>query len=82
MAIAVLIGVGLGMLTYRHPFPSSLATTTTSAFLTIPSIALLGILIGPLGLGTANVLLALVLYELAGYAVRPRPLLSSPLAAE
>ena len=64
MAIAVLIGVSLGMLTYRHPLPSSLATTTTSAFLTIPSIALLGILIGPLGLGTANVLFALVLYAL------------------
>jgi len=64
MAIAVLIGVGLGMLTYRHPLPASLATTTTSAFLTIPSIALLGILIGPLGLGTANVLFALVLYAL------------------
>jgi osmoprotectant transport system permease protein len=64
MAIAIIIGVGLGMLTYRHRLPSSLATTTTSAFLTIPSIALLGILIGPLGLGTANVLFALVLYAL------------------
>jgi osmoprotectant transport system ATP-binding protein len=63
MAIAVIIGVGLGMLTYRHSLLSSLATTT-SAFLTIPSIALLGILIGPLGLGTANVLFALVLYAL------------------
>jgi ABC-type proline/glycine betaine transport system permease subunit len=52
MAIAVIIGIGLGMLTYRHRLPSSLATATTSAFLTIPSIALLGILIGPLGLGT------------------------------
>jgi len=64
MAIAVIIGVGTGMLTYRHPLLASLATTTTSAFLTIPSIALLGILIGPLGLGTANVLFALVLYAL------------------
>lgn len=64
MAIAVIIGVGLGMLTYRHSILSSMATTTTSAFLTIPSIALLGILIRPLGLGTANVLFALVLYAL------------------
>lgn len=64
MALAVIIGIGLGMLTYGHSFLSSLATTTTSAFLTIPSIALLGILIGPLGLGTTNVLLALVLYAL------------------
>jgi len=64
MAIAVVIGVGLSMLTYRHSLLSSLATLTTSAFLTIPSIALLGILIAPLGLGTTNVLFALVLYAL------------------
>jgi ABC-type proline/glycine betaine transport system permease subunit len=64
MSIAVIVGVGLGIVTYRHPGLANVATTTTSAFLTIPSIALLGILIGPLGLGAANVLVALVLYAL------------------
>ncbi|WP_442874392.1 ABC transporter permease subunit [Amycolatopsis sp. NBC_00438] len=64
MALAVLIGMTLGLLTYRRRWLGSIATTTTAAFLTIPSIALLGILIGPFGLGLTNVLCALVLYAL------------------
>jgi osmoprotectant transport system ATP-binding protein len=64
MALAVLIGMTLGLLTYRRRWLGSVATTTTAAFLTIPSIALLGILIGPFGLGLTNVLCALVLYAL------------------
>jgi osmoprotectant transport system ATP-binding protein len=64
VGLAVLIGMTLGVLTYRRRWLGSIATTTTAAFLTIPSIALLGILIGPLGLGLANVLFALVLYAL------------------
>ncbi|MFC4083768.1 ABC transporter permease subunit [Amycolatopsis samaneae] len=64
MAFAVLIGVTIGVLTYRRPLFAAMATTTTAAFLTIPSIALLGILIGPFGLGITNVLFALVLYAL------------------
>ncbi|WP_370963891.1 ABC transporter permease subunit [Amycolatopsis sp. cg9] len=64
VALAVLIGTTLGVLTYRRRWLGSLATTTTAAFLTIPSIALLGILIGPFGLGLTNVLFALVLYAL------------------
>ncbi|MBE8519445.1 ABC transporter permease subunit [Amycolatopsis sp. H6(2020)] len=64
VAPAVLIGMALGLLTYRRRWLGSIATTTTAAFLTIPSIALLGILIGPFGLGLTNVLFALVLYAL------------------
>jgi ABC-type proline/glycine betaine transport system permease subunit len=64
MAIAVVLGVGLGVITYSRPTFASLATTTTAAFLTIPSLALLGILIGPFGLGTTPVVVALVLYAL------------------
>ncbi|WP_434219593.1 ABC transporter permease subunit [Amycolatopsis nalaikhensis] len=64
VALAVLIGMTLGLLTYRRRWLGSVATTTTAAFLTIPSIALLGILIGPFGLGLTNVLFALVLYAL------------------
>ncbi|WP_439380818.1 ABC transporter permease subunit [Amycolatopsis lexingtonensis] len=60
----MLIGTAIGVLTYRRRWLGSLATTTTAAFLTIPSIALLGILIGPFGLGLTNVLFALVLYAL------------------
>ena len=51
VALAVLVGMTIGLLTYRRRWLGSLATTTTAAFLTIPSIALLGILIGPFGLG-------------------------------
>jgi ABC-type proline/glycine betaine transport system permease subunit/ABC-type proline/glycine betaine transport system ATPase subunit len=64
VALAVLAGMTIGLLTYRRRWLGSLATTTTAAFLTIPSIALLGILIGPFGLGLTNVLFALVLYAL------------------
>lgn len=64
MALAVLIGMTIGLLTYRRRWLGALATTTTAAFLTVPSIALLGILIGPFGLGLTNVLCALVLYAL------------------
>ncbi|MGH3431980.1 MAG: ABC transporter permease [Thermocrispum sp.] len=64
LAIAVLIGVTLGILTYRRSTLAGLATTMTGSFLTIPSIALFGVLIGPLGLGVAPVLVALVVYAL------------------
>jgi ABC-type proline/glycine betaine transport system permease subunit/ABC-type proline/glycine betaine transport system ATPase subunit len=64
MALAVLVGMTIGLLTYRRRWLGSVATTTTAAFLTVPSIALLGILIGPFGLGLTNVLVALVLYAL------------------
>lgn len=64
VAIAVLIGVTLGVLTYRRSTLAGLATTLTGTFLTIPSIALFGVLIGPLGLGVAPVLVALVVYAL------------------
>lgn len=64
VVIALVIGVGLGMLTYRRPTLAALATTTTGAFLTIPSVALLGVLIAPFGLGVLPVLVALVVYAL------------------
>lgn len=64
IAIAVVLGVSLGILTYQHSTLAALATTTTGAFLTIPSIALLGVLIAPFGLGVKPVLFALVVYAL------------------
>ncbi|MET0233695.1 MAG: ABC transporter permease [Kibdelosporangium sp.] len=64
MLIAVLIGVAVGVLSYQRFAVAALVTTTTASFLTIPSIALLGILIAVVGLGTTNVLIVLVLYAL------------------
>lgn len=64
MLIAVLIGVAVGVLTYQRPAWAAMVTTTTASFLTIPSFALFGVLIGPFDLGTTNVLVALVVYAL------------------
>ena len=62
--IATLIGVAVGVLTYRSPLAANLATTTSSIILTVPSFALLGLLIPLFGLGVATSIAALVLYSL------------------
>lgn len=62
--IAMVVGVLLGVLTYRSPLASSALLTVSGLFLTFPSFALLGILLAIMGLGVAPVVLALVLYAL------------------
>lgn len=62
--IATLIGVLIGVLVYRSPAGSAIATALSSAILTIPSFALLGLLIPFLGLGVRPTVTALVLYAL------------------
>lgn len=64
MGIATVLGIGLGVLTYRSPVASSVALTVTGLFLTFPSFALLGVLLAVLGLGVTPVVIALVLYAL------------------
>ena len=64
VAIAVVVGVTLGVLTYRTTTPRLAVLAVTGAFLTIPSIALYGYLLTVLGLGTRTALVALVLYAL------------------
>jgi osmoprotectant transport system permease protein len=64
MAIAVVVGVAIGVLTYRSPTASSVALTLAGLVLTFPSFALLGILLAIMGLGVQPVILALVLYAL------------------
>lgn len=59
-----IIGVGVGVLTYRTERPREIALAVTSAFLTIPSFALFILLIRPLGIGAPPVLLALTMYGL------------------
>lgn len=63
-AIAMVVGVLLGVLTYRSPIASAMLLTVSGLFLTFPSFALLGILLAIMGLGVAPVVLALVLYAL------------------
>jgi len=62
--IATLIAVLLAVAVYRSPGGSALATALASAILTVPSFALLGLLIPILGLGVPPTVTALVLYAL------------------
>ncbi|WP_232664056.1 ABC transporter permease [Pseudonocardia sp. TRM90224] len=62
--IATVIGVGLGMAVYHRPRSRQLTIAVTSVFLTIPSLALFGLFINVLGIGTTPVVVALVLYSL------------------
>lgn len=64
MVIATVIGVLIGVLTYRSDWAGNLAVTTTAAILTVPSLALIGLLIPILGLGVPPTVTSLVLYGL------------------
>lgn len=64
IALAAVIGVAVGMATYRWTALNALAIAIAGVFLTIPSLALLGLLLGPLGLGFSPALVALVMYGL------------------
>jgi osmoprotectant transport system permease protein len=64
MVVATVLGVALGVLTYRSEWAGNLATTTTATILTIPSLAMIGLLIPVVGLGVAPTVIALTLYGL------------------
>lgn len=65
---ATVVGVLLGILTYRTQRPRELSLAVTGTFLTIPSLALFGIFAAlpqfGLGLGAISVLVALTMYGL------------------
>ncbi|MER5863708.1 ABC transporter permease [Kitasatospora sp. NPDC002040] len=64
MVVAALAGVAIGALTYRSERGGRIAVLTTGTILTLPSYALLGLLIPVLGLGVPPTVTALVLYAL------------------
>lgn len=64
VAISSVIGVTVGVLTYRTDNPRRISLAVTGIFLTIPSFALFGLLIPFLGLGAAPAVVALVMYGL------------------
>ena len=64
LAIATFLGVLISLLVFRSPRNSAIVLGITSAFLTIPSFALFGLLIPPLGLGYRPTVVALVMYAL------------------
>lgn len=64
LGLAVLIGVPIAVLTYRTGAPRVAVISTCALMLTIPSYALFGLLIAPLGLGNAPSIVALTMYAL------------------
>ncbi|EOM76043.1 ABC transporter permease [Rhodococcus rhodnii] len=64
VVIATIAAVLIGIAVYRSPVGSSIATALASTVLTVPSFALLGLLIPIMGLGVAPTVTALVLYSL------------------
>lgn len=64
LAFAVLIGVTAGAMTWQNPRWSGIALATSGGLLTIPSLALLALLIPLLGLGWVPSVTALMLYAL------------------
>ncbi|MEJ7775006.1 MAG: ABC transporter permease [Nocardioidaceae bacterium] len=62
--LSTVIGIGLGVATYRTERPREIALAVTSSFLTVPSFALFILLIGPLGIGATPVVVALTMYGL------------------
>ncbi|MGC9536260.1 ABC transporter permease [Streptomyces sp. UG1] len=64
MVVATVLGVLIGVVTYRSEWAGNLATLTTSGILTIPSLAMIGLLIPIVGLGVPPTVIALTLYGL------------------
>ncbi|WP_328605592.1 ABC transporter permease [Amycolatopsis sp. NBC_00345] len=62
--LAAILGVLIGIAVYRSPIGAALATALASTILTVPSFALLGLLIPLSGLGSTTAVIALVLYGL------------------
>lgn len=64
MVVATVLGVLIGVATYRSEWAGNFATLTTSGILTIPSLAMIGLLIPVVGLGVPPTVIALTLYGL------------------
>ncbi|MEM9207967.1 MAG: glycine betaine ABC transporter substrate-binding protein [Pseudomonadota bacterium] len=64
LGLAMVFGVGLAVIVYRHPLFSSLFLQFTGLLQTVPSIALLALLIPLVGVGEAPAIIALFLYSL------------------
>ncbi|MGW3008885.1 ABC transporter permease [Streptomyces sp. NPDC001219] len=64
MVLATLLGVLIAVVTYRSEWAGNLATVSTATILTIPSLALIGLLIPIVGLGVPPTVIALTLYGL------------------
>ncbi|MFJ7180295.1 ABC transporter permease [Streptomyces massasporeus] len=64
MVVATALGVLIAVASYRSEWAGNLATTTTATILTVPALALIGLLIPVVGLGVPPTVVALTLYGL------------------
>lgn len=64
VAIAAVVGIGIGAAVEGHPRASRVALGMTGTMLTIPSLALFGLLVPLFGLGLAPTISALALYAI------------------
>ncbi|GAB7108723.1 ABC transporter permease [Streptomyces phaeofaciens JCM 4814] len=64
VVVATVLGVLIAIATYRSAWAGSLATTATATLLTVPSLAMIGLLIPVVGLGVPPTVIALTLYGL------------------
>ncbi|MFF3504884.1 ABC transporter permease [Streptomyces sp. NPDC003247] len=64
MVVATVLGLLIAVVTYRSGWAGNLATTATSTVLTVPSLAMIGLLIPLVGLGVPPTVIALTLYGL------------------
>ncbi|MFF4898311.1 ABC transporter permease [Streptomyces sp. NPDC001068] len=64
MVVATAAGVLIGVVTYRSEWAGNLATTATATVLTVPSLAMIGLLIPVVGLGVPPTVISLTLYGL------------------
>jgi osmoprotectant transport system permease protein len=62
MVLASALGIGIGMLVWQRPAVSGVVIGAASAFLTIPSLALMTLFLPIFGLGWTGTVVALVLY--------------------
>ncbi|MGV8970471.1 MAG: ABC transporter permease [Microbacteriaceae bacterium] len=64
IALATIVGVGIGILVWESPVGRSLAVTSAAVIMTIPSLALLAAMIPIFGLGWVPTVIGLTLYSL------------------
>jgi len=64
IALAAVVGVSLGVLTYRSKAGAEMVTAVCATILTIPSFALFGLMLPIFGLGETGPILALIAYAL------------------
>lgn len=64
LALSAVLSVSVGLAVYNHERAASAALAVAGTFLTIPSFALLALLIPPLGLGSKPTVVALTMYGL------------------